>query len=187
MAKHGTGEDSLMAVAIETNGPPVQSRSMDVAQLATEYHRPLYRYAYRLTGSEADAEDLTQQTFLIAQGKLEQLRDLGKVRSWLFTVLLNCYLKSRRKRTPIPAGNLELDVDTIPEEIPREHDIDQQRLQKAIDDLPDEFKVVLVMFYFDQISYKAIAAELDVPLGTVMSRLSRAKGHLRQRLLSDDS
>ena len=53
----------------------------------------------------------------------------------------------------------------------------------ALNELPDEFKVVLMMFYFDQLSYKEIAASLEIPIGTVMSRLTRAKGRLRQRLL----
>jgi RNA polymerase sigma-70 factor (ECF subfamily) len=164
-------------------GSGAEPITLDLSRLITEHHRALYRYAYRLAGSSADAEDLTQQTFLVAQEKLHQVRDAQKVRGWLFTVLRTCYLKSCRKRVPLLAANLELDVNTIPEELPDEDQIDRQLLQEALNELPDEFKLVLTMFYFEECSYKEIAAQLEVPMGTVMSRLSRAKGHLRQKLL----
>jgi RNA polymerase sigma-70 factor (ECF subfamily) len=132
---------------------------------------------------QADAEDLTQQTFLLAQERLHQLREPERVRGWLLAIARSCYLKSRRKRIPLPAAALELDVEEIPADV-RESEIDSQLLQAAIDELPDDFKVVLVMFYFQDCSYKEIAAQLETPIGTVMSRLTRAKSHLRRRLLS---
>ncbi|REK13037.1 MAG: RNA polymerase subunit sigma [Planctomycetota bacterium] len=149
-----------------------------IAQLVADHHQALYRYAFRLSGSSADAEDLTQQAFLVAQQKLDQVRDAGAVRGWLFTVLRNCYLKYRRKRLALPMA--ELDMAAIPQEPPER--IDTQELQEAIDTLPDEFKLVVLMFYFEHCSYREIAERLAVPLGTVMSRLARAKGHLRARL-----
>jgi RNA polymerase sigma-70 factor (ECF subfamily) len=150
-----------------------------VAQLVADYHEPLYRYAYRLSGSAADSEDLTQQVFLIAHQKVDQVRDAQSVRGWLFTVLRNCYLKGRRKELGLPIA--ELDVNTIPAEPPGES-IDSQELQAALDTLGDEFKLVVVMFYFEHHSYREIAEQLEIPLGTVMSRLARAKTHLRERL-----
>jgi RNA polymerase sigma-70 factor (ECF subfamily) len=63
--------------------------------------------------------------------------------------------------------------------------IDQQGLAEALAELPDEFRVVVLMFYFEDLSYKEIAEQLELPIGTVMSRLSRAKGHLRRRLADD--
>ena len=155
---------------------------MDVAELVAQYHRVVYQYAYRLSGSVQDAEDLTQQAFLIAQQKLGQLRKKESVRSWLFTILRNCFLKTRQRRRPIPAANLQLNMDTIPAEAPQQDDVDRQRLQEAINQLPDGFRMVLVMFYFEECSYREIAEKLDLPIGTVMSRLARAKGHLRSKL-----
>ena len=64
--------------------------------------------------------------------------------------------------------------------------MDLEQLQPALDELPEEFKVVVLMYYFEECSYKQIAEELDVPIGTVMSRLSRAKSHLRAKLATDD-
>ncbi len=84
------------------NGAP-----LDVAQLVADHHEVLFRYAYRLTGSIPDAEDLTQQVFLVAQQKSDQVRNLDCVRSWLFTVLRNCYLKSHRQRLPQPMACAE--------------------------------------------------------------------------------
>lgn len=152
-----------------------------LAQLVADHHQALYRYAYRLSGSQPDAEDLTQQVYLIAQEKLGQVRDAGSVRGWLFTILRNCYFKSSRKRLALPVA--DFDVSEIPEEVPAPLP-DGECLQEAINRLGDEFKAVVLMFYFEQRSYREIAESLDIPPGTVMSRLARAKGHLR-RLLGD--
>ncbi len=155
---------------------------IDVVQLVDQYHRVVYQYAYRLCGSVPDAEDLAQEVFLVAQQKLGQLRKIESARSWLFTILRNHYFKSRQRQRPVSAATLRLDMDSIPGEIPEEKDIDGERLQAAIDELPDGFRSVLVMFYFEECSYREIAEALELPIGTVMSRLARAKGHLRTKL-----
>lgn len=159
----------------------------DIAQLVADHHAVLYRYAYRLSGSAADAEDLVQQAFLTAHRKLDQVRSAANVRSWLFAVLRNAFLKSCRKQGLVNAGDLDLSLDSFPEEIPDPPLVDSHELQAALDELPAEFRVVVLMFYFEQRSYKDIAEELDLPIGTVMSRLSRAKSHLRGRLSPEDS
>ncbi len=154
-----------------------------IQQLVSEHYQAVYRYAYRLSGSAVDAEDLTQQAFLIAHQKLHQVREFEKVDRWLFVVLRSCFLKSRRRQRPTAAAAIELNVNEIPAVTDdRDNDIDQERLQAAIDDLPENFRLVVMMFYFEQLSYKEIAVALDVSIGTVMSRLSRAKGRIRQRL-----
>jgi RNA polymerase sigma-70 factor (ECF subfamily) len=161
-----------------TAGPP----PFDIRTLVQEHHRDVYRYAYRLAGREVDAEDLTQQTFLIAQQRLHQIRQPERVVSWLFTILRSCYLKARSKSVPLSATSIELDIDSIPDS-PIEEMVDKEALQAAINGLPDEFKLVVVMFYFEQRSYKEIAEQLRIPIGTVMSRLTRAKSRLRACLL----
>jgi len=159
---------------------------LDVAQLVTDHHEALYRYAYRLTGQSADAEDLTQQTFLIAQQKLCQLRQEDRARSWLFSVLRNCFLKSCRRQPPLPVASTALDINNVPENRPAGYPIDRRQLQEALDALPTEFRLVVLMFYFEGCSYKEIAQGLELPIGTVMSRLARAKGRMRQSLFGDD-
>ena len=157
---------------------------LDLGQLVNDHHAVLFRYAYRLSGSVADAEDLTQQTFLVAHEKLDQLRDAGSARSWLFTILRNCYLKSCRQR-PLPAALPEIDtralVDAAADEA-FDRALDSEQLQAAINGLADEFKTVVLMFYFEHKAYREIASELAIPPGTVMSRLARAKAHLRRTL-----
>ena len=157
-----------------------------LTQLVEDHHASLYRYAYRLSGTAADAEDLTQQVFLVAQQKLEQVRDAECVRGWLFTVLRNCYFRSKRRPTPLTATGLAIDLEKLPEVI-HDDDIDREQLQAAVNELPDDFKLVVLMFYFEDCSYREIAERLELPIGTVMSRLSRAKGHLRRRILADES
>jgi len=156
--------------------------AMDIVGLVAEHHEAVYRYAYRLTGSVADAEDLTQQVFVTAQQKLDQLREAASARSWLFTILRNRFFKASRKRKPIPAGSIELNVDEIPDKTPSAEAIDREALQRALDQLPAPYRVVLAMFYYEDCPYREIAERLEIPIGTVMSRLARAKGHLRAAL-----
>ncbi len=154
-----------------------------VSAWVVEHHEAVYRYAWRLTGSAADAEDLTQQVFLAVQAQAAQLSEVRSPRAWLLTILRHAYLKGRRAKRPVPLTALEVDPDSIPAQMPADSEWDFERLQAALDELPDEFKLVLLLFYFEQCSYQEIAERLRLPLGTVMSRLSRAKGHLRVRLL----
>ena len=158
--------------------------AMDIAQLIAEHHQVVYRYAYRLTGSVQDAEDLTQQVFLTAQQKSGQVRQQESVRGWLFAILRNYFLKSCQKRRPMSAGSLSLNIDAIPAPIPNEGAVDQERLQAALNELPPKYRLVLTMFYFEDASYRDIADQLELPIGTVMSRLARAKAYLRNELFA---
>ncbi len=158
--------------------------AMDIAQLVAEQHQAVYRYAYRLAGSVPDAEDLTQQVFMTAHEKLAQLRSRQCARSWLFTILRNHFLKSCQKRNPIPAENLHLNMDNVPSHVPDAAAIDRERLQQALDEIPPQYRLVLIMFYYESCSYREIAERLELPMGTVMSRLARAKARLRTRLFS---
>ena len=110
----------------------------DHQQVIDLHHRAVYRYAYRLTGRVADAEDLTQQTFLIAQQKLGQLRDETKADRWLFAVVRSCFSKNRRRRRPTSAVNLELNMDAVAVEPPPGESIDRELLDRALDELPDD-------------------------------------------------
>jgi len=135
-----------------------------------------------LAGNQPDAEDLVQQTFLVAQQKLGQVRDASCTRSWLYTVMRNHFLKTKRQQQRFAASNFDLDLDELADEIPDSLDIDTEALQAALAELPDEYRVVITMFYFEDCSYKEIAAQLEIAVGTVMSRLWRAKQHLRSQL-----
>lgn len=157
----------------------------DLAELVERHYAVVYRYAYRLTGSAADAEDVTQQTFLTAQSKLSQLREPDCARSWLLTIARNTYLKMLRSRPNATHVSLEVvadPVDAIDAEPPA---VDGERLQAALNELAEEFRTPLILYYFNELSYKELARQLDLPIGTVMSRLNRGKAHLRRRLTTD--
>ena len=157
----------------------------DVAQLVAEYHQELYRYAYRLCGSVQDAEDLTQQVFLAAHRKVEQLRKIDNARAWLFAILRNCFLKDRQRHRPALAAEGLLDSEAVSAS-PPEEGVDGDGLQEALDRLSDAARLVVVMFYFEECSYREIAERLAIPIGTVMSRLARAKSQLRSILFEPE-
>lgn len=160
--------------------------TVDIGQLVAEHHAAVYRYAFRLCGTVCDAEDLTQQTYLAAHVSLGQLHSTENARAWLFTILRHNYAKLRSKRIPLPASPFDLDLDHLPDDLSAELVVDSETLQQAINELPDEFKIVVLMFYFEECSYREIAERLGLPTGTVMSRLARAKARLRARLTEAD-
>jgi RNA polymerase sigma-70 factor (ECF subfamily) len=154
-----------------------------VEELVEACYQPLYRYAYRLSGSAQEAEDLTQETFCQAQTKLYQLRDWGRAKPWLFSILRNAYLHRLRERkleNRVPLDGLGEVPDRPTEPLP---DVDPAQLQRALGELPEAFRTPIILYYFEDFSYRDIAEHMSVPLGTVMSRLARAKAFLRQRLL----
>ena len=153
-----------------------------IDELVDAHYQALYRYAYRLGGSQAEAEDLTQETFCQAQRKLAQLRDWGRAKAWLFSILRNAYLHRLRATKQEHSVSLE-GVGEVPDRLPEPlPDVDPAELQKALAELPETFRTPIILYYFEDFSYREIAEQMNVPLGTVMSRLARAKGYLRQRL-----
>src|SRR5215510_6631436 len=158
----------------------------DFQQLVARQYAPLYRFALSLSKSEADAADLTQQTFFLWASKGHQLRDGSKAKSWLFTTLYHEFLSRRRHEVRFP--NVELD-DAREDEMaisPNVNALDGASILQALQEVDEPFRVPLTLFYLEQFSYREIAELLDVPIGTVMSRLSRGKALLRQRLLSKE-
>lgn len=149
-------------------------------ELVEQHYTLLYRYGFRLSGSAADAEDLTQQTFLTAQSRLDQLRDPERAKAWLYTILRNHYLKECRHRNCVSIQSLETVAEPACDA--RDIPVDSERLQQVLNELPEEFRTPLILFYFEEFTYKDIAEQMEVPVGTVMSRLSRAKAFLRSRL-----
>src|SRR5436853_281024 len=89
--------------------------AVDLPALVREHHAAVYRYACRLCGCPTEAEDLTQQAFLIAHQKLHQLREADRARSWLLAVMRSCFLKSVRKARPTPAQDMDLFVNEVAE------------------------------------------------------------------------
>ena len=152
-----------------------------LAALVEEHSEMLFRYAYRLSGSTADAEDLLQQTFLAAHRHLDQLREAERARSWLCSIMRNLYLKQVRSGGGLQVESLQ-DVAEPAAGGVIETPVDEELLQAALLELPEEYRSPVVLFYFGELSYKEIAEQLEVPIGTVMSRLARGKSLLKKRL-----
>ena len=155
--------------------------------LVDSHYESLYRFALSLTRREADACDITQQTFYRWATKGDQLRDKSKVKSWLFTTLHREFLATRRHEVRFPhleiSGVDEEELAPVPLSLPNK--MDGESLIQALRQIDEMFRAPLVLFYLESHSYRDIAEILDLPVGTVMSRLSRGKEMLRRIVFQD--
>jgi RNA polymerase sigma-70 factor (ECF subfamily) len=157
----------------------------------SEYLDGLYSYALMLSRNRTEAEDLVHETCLRAIRAIESLRDDTSAKSWLFTILRNLWFNQLRQRRPAPEI-VELDLDgTGPNgaadnaKDPHEtyvNNIEQEQVRTAIDQLSGESREIIILRGFEGLSYQEIAAILECPSGTVMSRLARARRKLRDLL-----
>ena len=158
-----------------------------------EYLDGLYGYAMALSRNPAEAEDLVQETCLRALRSMKGLRADGTRKSWLFTILRNIWLNQLRHRRTV-GENFELhaegsDLNEPVDRAPDPHTdyvskLERGQLRIAIRQLPVEFREVIMLREYEELSYQEIATLLDCPVGTVMSRLSRARSRLRELLLA---
>ncbi len=158
--------------------------SLDFQKLVDEHYSSLYRFAYSLAGNEHEASDLTQHTFFIYANKGSSLRDTTKVKSWLFTTLYREFLRQRRsaQRTqPQDEETLELSAPVVNSDVMAT--VDGASAVAALEQLEESYRAPIALFYLQDLSYKEIADVLEVPIGTVMSRLSRGKAQLKKILL----
>jgi RNA polymerase sigma-70 factor (ECF subfamily) len=150
-------------------------------QLVDAYYPALYRFALSLARNPADASDLTQQTFFLWATKGHTLRDFTKVKTWLFTTLHREFLGMRRRdwrQTPLEdLGPAEKDPPAL--EADGVNKLDAPQILAALQELEPIYRSPLTLFYLRELSYQEIAEVLEVPIGTVMSRISRAKAQLR--------
>ena len=155
----------------------------EFARLVEEFYEPLYRFALSLARSEDGAWDLTQQTFSVWGEKGPQLRDQGKAKSWLFTTLYRAFLAEKRHSSRYAdSETASTFLETAPAEVSALEPLDGSLVMEALGDLDESYRAPLALFYIDDLSYKEIAEILGIPIGTVMSRLSRGKEMLRNNL-----
>jgi RNA polymerase sigma-70 factor (ECF subfamily) len=151
--------------------------------VVAHHYGPLYQFAVSLTRNEAEACDLTQQTFYIWAAKGHQLRDVSKVKTWLFTTLHREFLGSRRRQTRFPHVELDdasVDLPVVPPASVNQ--LDSEQLFGALEQLDEVYRAAVVLFYLEDYSYNEIAEILDIPLGTVKSRLTRGLQRLHHLL-----
>ncbi|MBI4327017.1 MAG: RNA polymerase sigma factor [Chloroflexi bacterium] len=149
------------------------------------FYEALYAFGFSLAGNEDDAGELTQETFCRLLTKGGQLRDPSRVKSWLFTTLYRVFLGWKQRRARLPHFELSSVEGELPVITPAHVDVlENDAIRDALLELEEHYRLPLMLFYLNDHSYEEIAAVLDVPIGTVMSRLSRAKGLLRERLVA---
>ena len=145
-----------------------------------QHHRLLFGIAYWWTGSRTDAEELTQEAFFQAYRSRSSLRDMELAKGWLVGILRHCYSQMRRRHRYASEISLE-EMANEPQDEDR-LDSDALALHQSLARLEDRYRLPVVLFYFHDVPYREIAQALDLPLGTVMSRLSRARKLLHQSL-----
>jgi RNA polymerase sigma factor (sigma-70 family) len=153
-------------------------------QIVDAHYQGLYRFALSMCRRDATAQDLVQQTFLQWAKKGHSMRDTSKIKTWLFTTLYREWLSIARREKKYEEVEFQPDVHSGPQEYDEGENprVDNATLQAALDELDPHYRAPLVLFYLKELSYRDIADTLGIPIGTVMSRLSRAKDSLRSIL-----
>jgi RNA polymerase sigma-70 factor, ECF subfamily len=174
---------------------PAPSDAEDFSAEALQFLGPLFATAMRLTRNRADAEDLVQDTFVKAFRFSGQFKRGTNLRAWLYTILHNTW---RNRRRDAIRDTVEVDSDQVeqaaagpgggepvesPERILMRSTLDAD-LQAALDELPDAFRQAVWLRDVEEFTYAEIAEMLNVPIGTVMSRISRGRRMLFERLSS---
>lgn len=166
---------------------------MTFDEVYERFQRPVWRLARRMTGSEEDALDATQEIFLRIWRGLGGFRGEAKLSTWVFQIAWN-YLRLHRRRASrqpklvvVNDEDFALVVERAPDPgpDPERHataTVELERVEEAIDRLPEQFRVVLWLRDGEGHSYEEVAEVLDVPVGTVRSRLSRARQALKREL-----
>lgn len=160
-------------------------------QLAMPLFDSLYNLAHWLTGNRVDAEDLVQETYAKALRGIKSFQEGTNLRAWMFRILRNTFLTSRSGLAARNTSSLEdeaeeaeaLTAHTITPESVLLRSEDRQLVLAALAELPVHYREVLLLCEVEELSYREIADVLSLPIGTVMSRLSRARNSLRQRLV----
>lgn len=146
--------------------------------IITEQIPRLRRYARALTGERTRADDLVQDTLERAWGKLHLWRRGSDMRAWMFSIMHNTFINHIRKKQ-LDAVSMDDEALEIPTRATQEDALQMRDLSSAIGKLPDEYREVILLIGLEQMSYEEVAHVLGIPMGTVMSRLSRGRERLR--------
>ena len=161
-----------------------QRGELDFQTLVDQHYAPLFRFAMSLTRTESDAGDLVQDTFLTWAAKGHQLRDTAKVKTWLFTTLHRRFLETQRRATRFPhleLGETEHELPAVEPDLGSH--LDSQTIVDLLGQVDPQLHAAVALFYLEDYSYNDIATILEVPLGTVKSRISRGLAQLKGLVL----
>ncbi len=159
----------------------------------------MYNFSFSLTHNKNNAEDLVQEALLKALKNYKQFRKGTNLKAWLFTIIRNSYINWYRKQQ---RGPTEVDFNDVAPLVPAKEDFSEHhnltveslkkidelednledKVKNALEDLPEQFKQILLLAIIENLSYKEIAEILDIPVGTVMSRLFRARKQMYEKL-----
>ena len=188
----------MILTAFEEKQLIERSRKGDVAafdKLVRRYERTVYNVAYRLCSSHDDAADIAQEAFVRAWNNLKSFRGEAQFSTWIHRIVTNVFLDDRKKKRSRPTTSLEESVDLDENSVTRQYEDtapgpealmegEERRmvLEKAVQTLPEAQRVMIVMYHTQGLAYEEIAEITQLPIGTVKSRLNRARLALRDRL-----
>ena len=159
------------------------AKKIDLQAIVSEYYAGLYRFGLALAKNESEAADLTQQTFLILAKHHKEIREPERIKTWLFTTLRREFLRTIRVHKAHPEVEFHPEEHEIPAiESDALRSLDARTALAALAKIEESYRSAVELFYLADLSYKEISATLGVPIGTVMSRLSRGKEQLRRVL-----
>jgi len=161
--------------------------SQEFQELVDAHYQPLYRFAYSLAKNPDRAADLVQQTFCIWAQKGHQLKDRSKAKTWLFTTLYREQIGHARRSNKFPEQDIDEVYDLSTDEQHASRGIDAKRAVELLKSLDETYRAPLTLFFMQQHSYKEIAAIIDIPMGTVMSRIARGKNLLKKLIAEPES
>jgi RNA polymerase sigma-70 factor (ECF subfamily) len=167
--------------------------------LIRKYERRAYQFAFRLTKNSEEAADVVADSFVRVHSALKSFKGQSAFTTWLYRILTNCFLDIRKKERSRPSVSLEAALHTeegdlerqIEDEAPTPADEAEARerqavVESAIDRLPEYQRAMIVMYHGEGLAYEEIAEALDLPIGTVKSRLNRARLSLREQLFPNE-
>ncbi len=165
--------------------------------LVLKYEKQVYNLAYRLTGNYDDANDVASDAFLRVFNSIGKFRGDSAFSTWLYRIVTNVFLDRRKRRLTHPHVSLEAEMTLEEGDLPRQiedpapgPEVEAEKrelrrvLQAAINELPEFQRVIITLYHLQELPYDEISEILQMPLGTVKSRLNRARKALRERLAS---
>lgn len=164
--------------------------------LVDRYSTQIYNFAYRMTNKHEDAQDIYQDAFIHAFKGIKNFRADSQFSTWLYRIVRNVFLDEQKRRRSRPAVSLEENIETedgsiareVEDDAPSPEEVVQQNerrrlVQAAIAQLPERQREILTLYDLQGLSYEEIASTLEINVGTVKSRLNRARRSLRDRLV----
>lgn len=195
--EHPTGEKGEAKGVTMTTAPTSPSARREFERLYQRSHRRAYNLAYRLTGNSADAEDVTQDAYVRAWNNFDNYDSSRSFESWLFRIITNRAIDLRRRQKRVPIYSLDAPVasdddgQTMVHEFPAPNSnpeelvvgpIMEERLQQALAALPEDYRTAILLCDVEEKSYQEIAEIMGCAIGTVRSRIHRARVMMRRYL-----